>query len=262
MARKRPATSPFRTPAAPAAPKPRGGALAAAGRMLAFAAANVLVCGLVALVSPILAMFVGVIVGMASLMTGELDDMGPAFTAFLVVATAGLLGGLSGLGELALWIPSGEISVAEAPSQRFATAYTFRDAATRPELSGSESQRGRRGGPGRAYRVMPLVPPGWTPADPVPAWAACSTPDCPPKTPSPRFGARVARMDVDAFEKAARAAAATHGLRVAPGAPLLQTGASAGDVVAERALVPAGATGVFALAWLVALAHARLRGPR
>ena len=258
MSPRRAPASPFRTPAAPAAPAPPRSQLATAGRLLLGVAVNAVVCGVVALLSPILAMFVAVIVGMAFLVSGELDDMGPAFTAFLTIAAAGLMSALGGLGELALWSPSGDIPVAAAPSHRDARVFTFLDATARPALGGRAYESGHRG-PGRSYRVVPLVPPAWTPADPVPAWAACAGPSCGAPTPAPRFGARVTRFDADAFDRAVHDAAARHRLRVAPGAPVLQVGASAEEVVRARLVVPGLATGIFAAAWLVALGYARVR---
>lgn len=56
------------------------------------------------------------------------------------------------------------------------TVVTLRDATLRSDLVGGSIVERRRGGT-EQVRVAPIVPPGWTPADPVPAWAGFRTSD-------------------------------------------------------------------------------------
>ncbi|WP_096326521.1 hypothetical protein [Nannocystis exedens] len=78
----------------------------------------------------------------------------------------------------AAWLVRGlarQVEVAEAPAHRFAGLVTFASGTLRPDLAGQSvrKQAFRGGGLARyVHHVVPLVPAGWTPSQPVPAWVA------------------------------------------------------------------------------------------
>ena len=118
-------------------------------------------------------------------------------------------------------------SVAEAPAHATATRFTFADARLRPELRGEVTGVTFANESRAAWvvQVAPLVPAGWTPAQPVPAFAACDTTpgfDCLGRFPVHLSGAVLfgGPHAADAA-RAVELAVAGRGLTVARGAPLL-----------------------------------------
>lgn len=123
------------------------------------------------------------------------------------------------------------------------------------------------------YVATPLVPPGWTPAQPVPAWLIGV--DDPPAWTASRGVVEVLRAGDyrwstegwcprDRFEQAAADAAAKHGLRAADDAPLLAPVGPLDEERAARLAWLAGCVGALDLALLllvVASCRARAAPP-
>ncbi|RYE85866.1 MAG: hypothetical protein EOO75_16460 [Myxococcales bacterium] len=169
------------------------------------------------------------------------------------------MGSFSGLGELAVWVPGGEVTPTELPAHWLARMFTLREAETRPGLVGTHSVRGSKGGTS-VIRVMPLVPAGWTPDAPVPAWALC--PDrvpCQAVVSRPGFATRPASFPGGSASLAVAKAVKEHHLRVVPDAPVLEVGATARDVLRARGFIPLAMTLVFGVPWLVAVVVAWIR---
>lgn len=115
-----------------------------------------------------------------------------------------------------------DVAVAEAPGRAGATVLRFRDGTLRPELGGSHERASGnvRSAGRRRFVVIPVVPAGWTPTAPVPAWATAGA-----QAPAAGSGGvAVLAEDREDYQKAIADAEHRHGLRSAPAAPVLEWG--------------------------------------
>lgn len=222
---------------------------------------NVVLSGWMSTLHPALAIFVPSLVALGwSFATVVTPGSGPGqwLMTLLLVATTGLGSVFTGAGELTPWTAGRAVTPSEAPSRGTQRAFALADATTRPDLAGTHHARGKKGG---AYHaVAPLVPPGWTPSSPVPAWAVCPDTSCQILTREPRFAVRPVSFVRDSYERASAVAAARFKLQVAPGAPVLEVGASAGDVIAARTRVVRSMISALGAAWLLVVAAEQLHG--
>jgi hypothetical protein len=121
------------------------------------------------------------------------------------------------------------ITVAEAPRHPEAQAFEFSDARVWGAYAATYHWQVRDSKSGRIttmdYLVAPLAGPRWTPTEPVPAWVGCSeryvTDTCAGWEDGYRAGIAVDSQDQADLRQAVAIAIAKHGLREAPGAPLL-----------------------------------------
>jgi hypothetical protein len=215
--------------------------------------ASVVVSGATALVSPILSLFVAVILAFGVFSVSDGDEPGVGFTGFLLAAATGIGSALTGLGALLLYLPAASTSVANAPLSRLATVYTFDDARLESTITGRGFEPGGRGSPSVTRRVQALVPSGFARGSLVPAWAACGAGGC--GNANPRFGARVVGLSLDAYRSASRDALKL-GVRAHDDAPILEVGDSWMELAVRRARLPLSIAVVFGAAWGVALVHA------
>jgi len=128
-----------------------------------------------------------------------------------------------------------EIGAAEAPRHANAPVLVFKDARIAGDLGYAYRTERTVGGPSQPvyYGAAPIVPPGWTQAQKVPAWMTCSDGQeswCPKVFATPVKSAAPA----DARDRARHRAAADeamkrHGLAEEPGAPLLRHTTSSAD---------------------------------
>ncbi|WP_439598611.1 hypothetical protein [Falsiroseomonas sp.] len=172
-----------------------------------------------------------------------------AFFALGLIALFGFVGAAS---ETQLWLAlrhAPEVtlpSIAEAPDHPEATRFAFPEATARPDLLGeARSTTPRSAGPPLELSAfaVPLVPPGWTAAEPVAAWLVCQQ----PRAAEPCATALPPRL-TRAFRatprpEAAQAALARHGLRAVAAPAWLS---ATDDISTERAQA-----GWMALAWPV-----------
>lgn len=111
------------------------------------------------------------------------------------------------------------VAVADAPLYPEAGAFEFRDAQIQPAYEANYRTTARRktgGTSTTSYCVAPLTGPDWTPADPVPAWVGCT------ESAGCCAGVVVGNMRQGGMEEAVALAQQIHGLRGAPGAPVLE----------------------------------------
>lgn len=134
------------------------------------------------------------------------------------------------------------ISAADAPHYPDAQGFDFSDSLVQTAYASSYRHTTRDRKSGRTtstyYNIAPLTPAGWTPADPVPAWVGCSDSydrTCPEWRRAYRGAVPAQQIDQEHLRTAAAQALAAHGLREAPGAPLLARAESAAAGVRERA---------------------------
>ena len=189
--------------------------------------------------SGVLALFFAVIVGiLGGLLVGRDGDVSGLIVAFLITdaglgITAAILREHPPLGAAI----SG-ISVREAPAHPFVTRFRFVDGKVRDDLASSSAVRGKYGEVLYSQSVAPIVPDGWTPSDPVPAWAA-SKPHALRESEADwqqpyRAGARLVTGTLesgptDAIDVAVR----KHHLRSADGAPVLRWTADPEAMIAD-----------------------------
>lgn len=123
------------------------------------------------------------------------------------------------------------VSIAEAPRHPEADTLEFEDGEVRADLHYARvwttTSKDRKTGTTSTtthYRtVAPIVPPGWTPEQPVPAWAVTRSHGAPPERwIGARVGLRADPGDEESFREAIASAEWRHGLRTAPGAPMLE----------------------------------------
>lgn len=266
MSRKKPRREEHPYRAAPEAPKKRSfalGVVAAIGLLVG----NSLFSSLVAMLSPILALFAGVIVGLVGVgwgLGGVLRPVARAASAMallIAVCAVGVTAPMSGLAEALLYIPA-ESAPSAAADQGLATVFTLRGAVHHTEVTGTATTAGRRGGRGTRHKVYAVTDADWTPASPVPVWACCTGSDCnDPVMPSE---ARVATRVSGFFEGDCRRAivSACAGGRCSSRADALVVsfGRSWTEVLLRRARTLALIAAVFALAWVAALAYELVKG--
>ncbi|MCB9753196.1 MAG: hypothetical protein H6713_24840 [Myxococcales bacterium] len=157
-------------------------------------------------------------------------DAGPFLGVALVLAMfLSLLPGAFWIPEYLTLMTGGEqreLAVASAPEHAGAGYRQFDGGALRPDLLTEHEVAYRRGDASSRtlYRIAPIVPPGWTSADPVPLWAG---------TTSTRFSfAEWARHERPLqgvleikdlhYRRAIKWAGAQHGLEEQAGAPVLR----------------------------------------
>lgn len=135
------------------------------------------------------------------------------------------------------------ISAADAPGYSDAVGFDFSDSVVQTEYATTyrTSSRDRKSGRITYYyfHVAPLTESGWTPADPVPAWAGCGQQYigvCDEWFRAYRGGVAVEASERKGLRIAADQALAQHGLREVPGAPLLERVASAKQGQRQRGL--------------------------
>lgn len=134
------------------------------------------------------------------------------------------------------------ISAADAPRYPDAQGFDFSDSLVQTAYAASYRHTTRDRKSGRIsytyYNIAPLTAAGWTPTDPVPAWVGCSdTYDrtCPEWRRAYRGAVSAPQIDQQHLRTAADQILAAHGLREAPGAPLLSRVESAAVGARERA---------------------------
>ncbi len=122
---------------------------------------------------------------------------------------------------------------AELPNAPDAAVFTFRDGNQVPELSGSVTthssstdKKGRRTDSTTVYAVAPLVGPGWTREQPVPAWSICVSSSgysvCEQQfRMEVREGLAADHKAASPLREAIETAQKQHGLRAAAGARLV-----------------------------------------
>lgn len=150
-------------------------------------------------------------------------------------------------------------SVAEAPAHQGANRFRIADARLMSTLAGyHQVTTARQYGAGpreqlRVHHVAPLVPPGWSATQPVPAWIGCGV--------SPGFNClkallagqtsfvRIRQAEAGAFAAATRDAVSRHGLKAHPAAPVLLPADDANDMPAiyltRMMLFPLAALGLW-----------------
>ena len=155
-------------------------------------------------------------------------------------------------------------SPAEAPAHTAANRFTISGARIMPALAGRyqvTTTRQHGSGPReqvRVHHVAPLVPAGWTPAQPVPAWIGCGISpgfDCLKALQPGQTGfVRVRQAEADAFAAAARDATSRHGLKGHPAAPVLlptdDANGTPATYLARVMLFPLAAAGLWLLLML------------
>jgi hypothetical protein len=200
--------------------------------------------GLVALVlpfalwaPPILRLVAAALIwlGGSAYAAGRRDDQTDGWAIVCAAVPAMVIG--YGLGDY-LALARGQhvagISAAEAPAYAKAAGFDFSDSVVQIKYAATYRTSSRDRKSGRItyyyYHVAPLTESGWTPADPVPAWAGCGDQYsglCAEWFRLYRGGVAVESHDWDGLRIAADQALARHQLREAPGAPLLERVASA-----------------------------------
>lgn len=191
-----------------------------------------------------------------------------ALSGAAILAAIGAIGAALSL-DRARELGAGEtvrdVSVSDAPRHPGATGFVFNDARVLTSRSGSYRYvvtRTQGSGPtmqASHFVVAPIVPASWSPADAVPAWAACRgahESDCLTRLAgiAPAAAVTVRRYDRDAYyAHAVNAALRRHGLREVPGAPILTLTGGAMPDRAYWAAVGWAQPAAFAL-WLAVFA--------
>ncbi len=265
--RDRPEAHPYRS--APEPPKQRSFALAFVAAV-AVMLGNGLMCSLVAMVSPIVALFAGVVGAMGGLYYGYnralQPVLGPISGITLLIATAavGVTTSMSGVAEALLYLPASDIAVRQAPEHRGATVFTLRAPVHHTELTGVSASRGRRGGPGTRYRAYAVTDRDWAPDEPIAAWACCVGAECTDggygSSDESRVALRVGGFYVDECRRAALRACERRRCNSRGDAVMLSFGPSWSALLAERARVPLLVAFIFGMAWVVALIYERVKG--
>ncbi|GAB4194807.1 MAG: hypothetical protein OHK0022_11100 [Roseiflexaceae bacterium] len=158
------------------------------------------------------------------------------------------------------------ISATDAPLHPSAQGFDFSDSVVQTDYAASYRHSMRDSKSGRItyryYNIAPLTAAGWTPDQPVPAWAGCSeeyTRTCDEWDDAGlRGGVAIEQGDRDQLRQAVDQALSTHGLREAPGAPLLSRVASVDAGITERALIVPLVLLMAYLVWLVPAAFLAL----
>lgn len=126
--------------------------------------------------------------------------------------------------HLALAEVAREVSVREAPDRSQAETFVFRDG--RIELSMARVKVGRRGKHGRTrHWVAPILPPGWSPKERVPAWAVytqVTRREGPPKRWSNDARVAFRAFPEEEYDGLIATTEKVHGLRTAAGAPRVE----------------------------------------
>jgi hypothetical protein len=150
------------------------------------------------------------------------------------------------------------ISAAEAPQHPDAQGFDFSDSVVQTKYAASYRRTTRDRKSGRFsstyYNIAPLTAADWTPADPVPAWAGCSDTferACAEWRRAYRGAVPAEQLDQAHLRTAADQALAKHGLREAPGAPLLSRVESVDEGIRERAAKLLASAVFVYLVWLV-----------
>jgi hypothetical protein len=153
---------------------------------------------------------------------GILSILGATFAALLPAALA--VGGADDF-KTSRRTTVAEVSVAEAPRHGDAEVLIFTDARVATEFTHAWISPPAGRGPEVHHATAPLVPPGWQPGMPVPAWRVCSGGDadwCRKALAYPvRAAQRLGAADAARYQPEVAAAARRFGLASAAGAPLL-----------------------------------------
>jgi hypothetical protein len=161
--------------------------------------------------------------------------------AALIALPAGVICGmeLSDYSSLARGEIASVASPGDVAGRAQATGFVFERARVRSELQGSyrHSSRSRSGQPATVtwFYAAPLVPDGWTSADPVPAWAVCRDERCRADWELPlRAAIRPPQRYAEEHRTVVAEAQTSHGLISAPDAPALVWVASPAGAIAEQ----------------------------
>ena len=153
------------------------------------------------------------------------------------------------------------ISAAAAPGYADVVGFDFSDSVVQIKYATTYRSATRDRKSGRVsyfyYHIAPLTGSGWTPADPVPAWAGCGQQYiglCDEWYRAYRGGVVAETSDRAGLRVAADQALAQHRLSEAPGAPLLRRVASVAQGQRQRAQVLLAAPLAAYLLWAIPIA--------
>jgi hypothetical protein len=203
--------------------------LSAARGVAAVLVVTAVVVPLVSLGWTMLAIFAAITVGLnVGLWAGRDSGLG-TLTGALLMPVVGLM--------IALWSDvqligptSGPIALADIGRHAYAARLRFTDARVATELTAvADAHRLNAASASGAWRAAPIVPPNWTSADPVPAWAIAAASGYGPldfRTPRSwqqnyRAAVRYVATAFSPAHTAVERAIARYGLTAAPKAPLL-----------------------------------------
>lgn len=175
--------------------------------------------------------------------------------------------GLSDYLSLARGQHIANIPAAQAPRYPGAVGFDFSDSIVQTQYATTFRASSRDRKSGRVtytyYNVAPLTGAGWTPAEPVPAWAGCSeqySDECDEWFRHYRGGVAVMSSERDGLRRAADMALGQHQLREAVAAPLLERVASAEQGTRQRGQMLLLAPAMSYLLWAIPITLSALWG--
>jgi hypothetical protein len=175
-------------------------------------------------VSSWVAIFAAVIVGIVAPMLFDWSGRAASGVGLVIAAAAAGILGVVMCPYPPFGASAGPISVSQAVAHAEAVVFRFTDGHVEESLSGSKAIYGRSSVPLGTQRVAPLVPEGWTVAQPVTAWVATDATFHQPKewSSAHRAGVRYAVSALrDEIGAAVEDATTRHHLIVVPNAPVL-----------------------------------------
>ena len=222
-----------------------------------------------------LAIFAAVVVGLNLGLWSGRDSAVASLAGAVLMPSIGLV--IAIYSDVQMFGPdAGPIALNETSDHRYAASFRFADARVATEFTGAFASGTLLGAPAGnipptgGWRAAPIVPFGWTPSDPVPAWAVANVSGYGPRdfrTPRNwrlpfRGGVRYVFTLFSPAHSAVERAVERYQLKTANGAPLLYWVEEPHSIIADERTFLAWTVFGGVMMWLLFAVGAAMLAPR